>query len=207
MPTGKIAAFLVAMVLVVGQSAAGARRPDEWPTNLDLLRAALAEATEKLLAAAPDSFDRVAVSVKPDTGSMSRRQFVRAAVQEALLVRRVVVLADSTDAALLEVTVRRLSVSVPATHRRWLVGRRMAHREAKVALAATLRTRAGLTVWATDAEANADDWVPVSALAWAEGPAALGLAPMVGQEFWVRIAEPILVMSSVGAVIYLFFTQ
>lgn len=199
-------AILVLTFCLGGGARASAREPHEWPTNLDLLRAALVEAVGQLVAGLPDSAKRVAVTVPPDLAVM-RSQLVRSAVVQALLQRGVVVELERPGTMAIEVSVRRMDVTITKTLRPWFVGRRWAHREAYVSLTAVFDASRGLTVGAADGEGRASDAVPVSALAWCTGPAELGLAPELPESSWTRLAEPMVVMASVAAVIYLFFTQ
>jgi len=200
------AAVPMVVVCLLGGTAAEGRKAYEWPSNLDLLREALGDAVGGLVAGLPDSVERTAVSVQPDQTAV-RAQLVRSALVQTHLKRGVVVLSDRAAGSAIEIAIRGLDVTIPATRRSWLVGPRWAIREAHVALTASLRTSYGMTVWAADSERRTSDSVPVSALPWCAGPPELGLAPEVPETPQARIAEPVLIMSSVAAVIYLFFTQ
>ena len=195
-------AWLAALLIVVGAESAGAANQEQWPTHLELLQGAVHDAAAGLTAGLADSVGLVAVAVHPSEATL-----VHVAVQNALLARRRRVTAEMTGSPCLHVTVERLEVTIPEGRRRWLVGARRLHRRARVEVSAELQTGDGLTVWQARADAARDDWVPESTLALLEGPAAYGCAPAAPAERWVRLVEPVIVMSSVAAVLYLFFTK
>ena len=188
---------MLAVAGVVGAAGAGA-----WPTNLELLHAAVREAVESLPAGLPDSVAVVAVTVEPPEATI-----VRVALQDALLAHGVRVTADPTGSPRVHVSVARMQVTIADARRRWLVGARRLQRNAGVQTSAALRTGDGLTVWQVSAGAERDDWIPASALAEANGPVALGCALEAPEEPWGLLVEPVIVMSSVAAVLYLFFTK
>jgi len=169
--------------------------------NVELACGALRHAADELVVALPDSVRCVTVSVTPPSATMAR-----VAVEAALMERGVTVSAAG-DVARLNVAVRRVAVTVPAIHRRLLVGGRHAERRAEAALTAHLATPGGLTVWTAEAQATGSDNVPAAALSWTDGPAAYGCSPAVPGERWMQVAEPAIVMGSVAAILYLFFTQ
>jgi len=201
------AVALAATAAALGAARAGAREAYEYPTNFELLRGALVEATKALLATLPDSVSRAKLVVAAEAPASLRAQLVGSAVGAALVERHVAVCGDCAGRSVLEARVGRMGVAVPATRRAWPLGRRWADRQAVVVLSATLRDERGLVIWTADGEGRSADRLPVSALAWAAGPGELGLAPELDESAWLRAVEPLIVMSSVGAAIYLFFTQ
>jgi hypothetical protein len=188
----RVGTAMVALLALVGSA-----RGEQIGSNIEVLLAAAKSATDSILIAAP----------RADRATIRAGGVARTAVQERLLAKGLEVVDHAGDRRVLKIVVVDAMVTILETERRWFVGPRMARRVARVELSAKLHDGTGLTVWAGDAVAEADDWVPVSALETLAGPASSGCAPALPEEGWVRVAEPALVMASVAAVLYLFFSK
>lgn len=199
--------------LALGESLSKEVDSETTPTNFGLLRLALEEAIEEMCDRLPLHEQKV-LCLDPQADAPENWLVEHVLIQSLRRRGCIVVLSDTSEVQghtacfgrqVLRYRVVDLDLLYPASRRKHLFGPRFVERQAHLHLFFRLDKDDGQVLWAGEAQRTKGDWIPIKMLDHVEQESVPFISPRLKADNWGRFAEPALLTTVVGGLIYLFY--